>query len=119
MLPASRRRQGVSSAHPQWHQGFDQTFAQGPRSGVEAGSRREPQISAGEESTRRGARRGIYPIQKTTGAETPSAYPGCCSYLTWYALGEFRLGKYLIATVNRASALSGTGCTRAGPCLGA
>ena len=50
MLPASRRRQGVSSAHPQWHQGFDQTFAQGPRSGVEADSHHEQQISTGEES---------------------------------------------------------------------
>ena len=42
------------------HQDFDQTFAQGPRSGVEAGCRREQQISTGEESARRGARRGIY-----------------------------------------------------------
>ena len=46
------------------HQDFDQTFAQGPRSGVEAGSRREQQISTGEESERRCARRGILPYPK-------------------------------------------------------
>ena len=71
MLPASRRRQEVSSTHPQHttrHQGFDQTFtfAQGPQSGVEAGSRHEQQISTGEESARRGARRGIYPLKNST-----------------------------------------------------
>ena len=32
---------------------------------------------------------------------------------------NFGSRKYLIATVNRSSALFGTGCTRAGPCLGA
>ena len=40
MLPASRRRQRVPSVHPQRHQCFDRTFGQGPRSGVEDGSRR-------------------------------------------------------------------------------
>ena len=41
------------------HQGFDQIFSQGPQRGVEAGYRREQQISTGEESVRRGACRGI------------------------------------------------------------
>ena len=50
LLPSIRR---------QWHQNFHQIFAQGPPRGVEADSRREEQISTGEESAHRGARRGI------------------------------------------------------------
>ena len=44
--------------HSQWHQGFDHTFAEGPRSRVEVGCRREEQISTREESARRDTRRG-------------------------------------------------------------
>ena len=49
----------LSSIRPQRHQGLDHKFSQGPGSGVEAGSRREEQISTDEQSAHRGARRRI------------------------------------------------------------
>ena len=73
------------------HQGFfDQAFAQGPRSGEEAGSRREQQINTGEESARRGTRQIIYPIKKATARSTTKLF-----LLSWYQGMhlEFRLGK--------------------------
>ena len=52
-LPASRRRQTVSSIRLQRHQGFNHipVFAQGPRSGGKADSRRQEQISTGGQRT--------------------------------------------------------------------
>ena len=101
MLPASRRWQRVSSIHAQPHQGIEPRFTQGSRSGVEADSRREQPISAEEGSIRRGGRRGIIVVPIYT-------LPG----------RSFGSGKGLSATVNRSSALFGTGGERAGPCLG-
>ena len=78
---------------------------------MEAGSRREQQSSAGEESARRGACRGIVPVKKLQ--KYHIVVP---TYLV--CTRGFGSGKYLIAIVNRFSARCGTGYTRAGPCLG-
>ena len=94
-------------------QGLDQTFVHGPQRGVEAGSRREQQISTDQESVRRGYCRGIYPIQKTTAVR-----PHRCSCFVLVYIRNFGSGPYLIATVNRSSDLFSTTCRRAGPCLG-
>ena len=91
------------------HQDFDQTFAQGPRSGVKAGFRPEQLISTGEASARRGARRGIYPITKKQGSSAHGF-----SYFYLVCTKDIGSVKYIVATVNCSSAPFATSCTRAG-----
>ena len=119
MLPASRRRQGVSSVHPQhgtkaWIRRLHKGHEAGWKLILAASSR-----SALAKSQRAEALFEAFTLSKKLRQQYHIVVPT----FTWYALctvlGISDWQKYLIATVSRSSALFSTSCTRAGPCLGA
>lgn len=114
MLPALRRRQGEYSAHSQHGtMAFIKHLHKDPEAEwklVPAASSRSPQ----DKSQRAEALVAAFIISKLQ-----SYHIVVPTYLLIVCARSFGSGKYLIATVNRSSALFYTGCTRAGPCLGA